>query len=152
MSEQYIEILKHFTYNVWIIIFVVLIAFLFVFLITIFLKKKKNKKIEKTDIAIWSFLVSLVIACGLIETVPVYMDIKGNDIEQIEYISAYYFKDYTDESASPHYTPITAELQNGSKIDLKAYVYFPNEMKNGTIIYARHSTIILEYTGDVVSE
>ncbi len=148
MVHDYIEILKTYLMSWWKLLLIPIIFFVILMLIGIL--KNKNKKSIYSNV----FLAVMFILLGLIKTVPVLLDISQNTTDVLEYKSAYYYNQaYFDDSYDIFAKQILVVKNDDTKIQLGDTTReFPFEMENGTIVFAEHSKIILDYTGYVIKE
>lgn len=153
MNETYVDLLTTYIYAVWKLILIPIAVFIAVMVIDLIKRKGKiikDKKISKVFL-VDVFLIVGVIVIGLIHTVPVQMDIKENSVEKVSFETAYYHnQSYMNGDSMLGLNPVLVELDDGTKLELGDSTFdFPFEVENGTIIYAKHSKIILEYSGKV---
>lgn len=152
MNLQYADILSGYIAFTWKILCIPIIVLLVIFIVCLIKNRHnlKSKKVVKgllTDV----FLLVCFLALGAVETVPAYLDIKENATAVVPYESAYYYNQSDDVNIFK--TPILVVLNDGTQMELgDASLDFPFETANGTITYAKHSKIILDYTGTVVHE
>lgn len=154
MNEAYVELLTSYMLAVWKLLLIPIAVFVVV-LVVDFVKRKwkivQNGKISKVFL-VDSFLIIGIVVMGLVHTVPVKMDINKNAIENVSFETAYFYnQSYLNEDVLLGYNPILFELEDGTKLELGDTTFdFPFEVENGTVVYAKHSRIILEYSGTVV--
>lgn len=154
MNEAYVELLTSYMLAVWKLLLIPIAVFVVV-LVVDFVKRKwkivQNGKISKVFL-VDSFLIIGIVVIGFVHTVPVKMDINKNAIENVSFETAYFYnQSYLNEDVLLGYNPILFELGDGTKLELGDTTFdFPFEVENGTVVYAKHSRIILEYSGTVV--
>lgn len=146
MSGTYLEILNDYTFKRWIL--VIITMFVTAVIGAIWFKYTKTNK--KVVLLVTLLLIPGFALANVIDLIPVKSDIRNNAVEQVEFSSAY----YEPESGGLSYvtTDIRVKPTKGKSFVLKDSQKFPYEMKNGTIIYASRSKIILKYSGTVVRE
>ena len=147
MPPEYLDILMEYLFFVWTILLIPIAVIIIAMIISL---AKRKWKFNKT--VIWEgVLLVLIIILGVAYTAPVAIDTSQNSIEVAQYSYAYYYNQ--DESNGLFHRSILVETDNGTKVYLNdTKDNFPFEIENGTIIYAKHSKIILEYTGTVINQ
>ena len=147
MPPKYLDILTEYLFFVWTILLIPIAIIIIAMIISL---AKRKWKFNKT--VIWEgILLVLIIILGVAYTAPVAIDASQNSIEVAQYSYAYYYNQ--DESNGLFHRSILVETDNGTKVYLNdTKDNFPFEIENGTIIYAKHSKIILEYTGTVINQ
>ena len=147
MPPEYLDILMEYLFFVWTILLIPITVIIIALIISL---AKRKWKFNKT--VIWEgILLVLIIILGVAYTAPVAIDASQNSIEVAQYSYAYYYNQ--DESNGLFHRSILVETDNGTKVYLNdTKDNFPFEIENGTIIYAKHSKIILEYTGTVINQ
>ena len=147
MPPEYLDILMEYLFFVWTILLIPIAVIIIAMIISL---AKRKWKFNKT--VIWEgILLVLIIIIGVAYTAPVAIDASQNSIEVAQYSYAYYYNQ--DESNGLFHRSILVETDNGTKVYLNdTKDNFPFEIENGTIIYAKHSKIILEYTGTVINQ
>ena len=147
MPPEYLDILMEYLFFVWTILLIPIAVIIIALIISL---AKRKWKFNKT--VIWEgILLVLIIIIGVAYTAPVAIDASQNSIEIAQYSYAYYYNQ--DESNGLFHRSILVETDNGTKVYLNdTKDNFPFEIENGTIIYAKHSKIILEYTGTVINQ
>ena len=156
MEQEYLEILKDYLFTTWKILIVPILVIIIIMIITlaknnwkIICKRKYNKSIILEFV-----LVLLILISGTIYTIPVIFDITQNSIKIEQYEYAYYYNQaYSEDNYGLFQQPILVVKKDNTKIQLNDTTYdFPFEIENGTIIYATHSKIILEYSGTIINQ
>ena len=149
MNEQYLNTLTDYLKLEckW---FIIILGILLLYaVVKIIISKKKGRKLNIKSSLLFAILVFFVIVLELINIIPVSLDIKENSVESIEYSTAYVSNQ--DKPNSLWKVPILVEGSNGPMITLQnTSEDFPYATENGTIIYAKHSKIILEYSAKVI--
>ena len=147
MPPEYLDILMEYLFFVWTILLIPIAVIIIAMIISL---AKRKWKFNKT--VIWEgILLVLIIILGVAYTAPVAIDASQTSIEVAQYSYAYYYNQ--DESNGLFHRSILVETDNGTKVYLNdTKDNFPFEIENGTIIYAKHSKIILEYTGTVINQ
>ena len=156
MGQEYLIILNDYLQFMWKLLCIPIIAMIVIIVFSLAKRKwklKQNGKLDKViicELAI-AFLISI---CGVIYTIPVLIDIDQNSITVESFKYAYYYNQaYTEDNYGLLQRPILVVKDDNSKIQLNDTTYhFPFEIENGTITYATHSRIILEYSGTVINQ
>lgn len=156
MELEYLLILKDYLGLIWSILSIPILIIIAIIIIGLAKRKWKIKNNRKYDKAFVfdMILVLLISLCGVIYTIPVLIDISRNSITTVSFEYAYYYNQaYTEDNYGLLQRPIMVEKEDDSKIQLNDTTYhFPFEIENGTITYATHSRIILEYSGTVINQ
>lgn len=147
MNPEHLEILIEYLFFVWTILLVPIGILIIAIIISLVKRKGKFNKI-----VVWEGVVlALVLIMGIAYTAPVAIDVSQNSIETAQYSYAYYYNQ--DESNNLFYRSVLVKTDDETKLYLNDVKDdFPYEIENGTIIYAKHSKIILEYTGTVINQ
>lgn len=155
MIALYETILRDYIVSIWRFCLIPLTLVLVAFVAHI-IKNRKKLKSQKTRKGIFLnvFLLLGIVLIGAIHTVPAATDIRQNAVIVAQYKSAYYYnQSYLNDEAFLGRNPIMVVLSDGTHLELGDTSFdFPFEMENGTIIYAKHSKIILEYSGTIIHE
>ena len=154
MKNEYIEILNTYIFSIWKFLLFPIIIILSIAVFKFFCSKKKKIKNTIKDYLIIIFLFFGFITIGCIHTFPAIIDANQNSIENITFESAYYYnQSVLNDDAMLGTKPILVCKTDGTKIELQDSTFdFPFEIENGTIIYAKNSKIILEYSGNIINE
>lgn len=145
MNSEYKSILYEYFFQdslVFIVIFVISSIVLIVELM-----KKKRKKAILAELIIMAFAFSGI----LIVFIPVQLDISQNNIVQVNYSNGLFYNQSTNKDFSLA-TPYLFETNEDYNIELSVVDGIPDHLENGTIIYAEHSRVLLEYTGKEVND
>ena len=154
MKFEYYDLLNDYIFSIWKFLLIPIAVFVLILVADLIKRKGKitlNGKISKIFI-IDMFLIVGVIVIGLVHTVPVKMDINENAIEKVSFETAYFYnQSYLNDDALLGINPILFELEDGTKLELGDPTFdFPYEVENGTVVYAKHSRIILDYSGTII--
>lgn len=123
------------------IFYIVLFALCLIFVIVEFIKKKR-KKVIIAELIIMIFALAGVLTV----LIPVGLDISKNNIVQVNYSTGYLYTQSTHKSISLA-TPYLFETDSNYNIELSVVDGMPKKIKDGTIIYSKHSKVLLEYSG-----
>lgn len=153
MNETYVDLLTTYIFSVWKLLLIPIAVFVVVLVVDLIKRKGKivqNGKISKVFL-VDSFLIIGIVVIGLVHTVPVKMDINKNAIEKVSFETAYFYnQSYLNGDVLLGLNPILFELEDGTKLELGDPTFdFPFEVENGTVVYAKHSRIILDYSGTI---
>lgn len=152
MKAEYIAIFESFLRFFGIVYGVGLLIILVVLCITLYKNRKKVKK-ERLRAIRWEVLVLvLVLFLGAIESVPAIIDMRTGDICEVNYQRAYYH--LQEDEGSFMLRPINVRVEDKEE-EIRLYdthFDFPYDIRNGTIVYGKHSKIILAYTGKVIHQ
>ncbi len=77
--------------------------------------------------------------------IPIQLDINQNNTVQTNYSTGYLYTQSAHKSFSLA-TPYLFETDDYN-IELSVVNGMPKKVKNGTIIYSKHSRVLLEYSG-----
>lgn len=151
MNFDYYGLLKDYIISVWKLLLIPIAVFVVVLVVDLIKRKGKivqNGKISKVFL-VDSFLIIGIVVIGLVHTIPVKMDINENSVEKVTFETAYFYnQSYLNGDVLLGLNPILFELEDGTKLELGDPTFdFPFEVENGTVVYAKHSRIILEYSG-----
>jgi len=152
MENEFTEILQSYIISMW-KLFLIPILIIVIAAIVKFVKNKKSQRSIKDYLLIiflfWGFIV-----CGCAHTVPAMIDLKQESVETTDFESAYYYnQSVINDNAMLGLKPILVCRTDGTEIELQDSTFdFPFEVEDGTITYAKHSKIILEYSGTVINE
>lgn len=154
MKFEYYDLLNDYIISIWKFLLIPIAVFVVILVVDLIKRKGKivlNGKISKVFI-IDMFLIVGVIVIGLVHTLPVKMDINENAIEKVSFETAYFYnQSYLNDDALLGINPILFELEDGTKLELGDTTFdFPYEVENGTVVYAKHSRIILDYSGTII--
>lgn len=150
MNFEYYDLLKDYIISIWKLLLIPIAVFVIMLVVDLIKRKGKivqNGKISKVFL-VDSFLIIGIVVIGLVHTVPVKMDINENAVEKASFETAYYYnQSYLNDDAMLGLKPVLFELEDGTKLELGDPTFdFPYEVENGTVVYAKHSRIILEYS------
>lgn len=149
MNVEYSEILSAHISAIWKLLSLPIVISL-VISIVFFAKNAKGFK-KFTNCIIF---VLGIIVIGLVNTIPAFMDLRNNSTETITFKTAYYYnQSYLNDEAWLGLRPILIIKSDGTQIECQdSNLDFPYEIKDGKITYAKHSKIILDYSGTVIHE
>lgn len=153
MNFDYYDLLNYYIISIWKFLLIPIAVFVVILVADLIKRKGKivqNGKISKVFI-IDMFLIVGVIVIGLVHTVPVKIDINESAIEKVSFETAYFYnQSYLNGDVLLGLNPILFELEDGTKLELGDPTFdFPFEVENGTVVYAKHSRIIIDYIGTI---
>lgn len=153
MKTEYIELLNSYVFSIWrfLLLPIVLIVIL---TIIIFIKKRHSNKTFYKSFIICMFVFCGLITIGCVNTIPAIIDINSDKVITAEFKTAYYYnQSYLNDQSMLGLNPILVVKPDGTQIECQDLTFkFPYEVNDGVIIYAPHSRIILDYSGEVIKE
>lgn len=148
MNSEYKSILYEYFFQQNLIFILIFVISSIVLIVELIKKKRKKVILEELILPVFAFIGILT---GLIS---VQLDISQNNIVQVSYYEGYYYNNgnqYTTDDFT-FATPYYFKTNVGYNIELSVVDDIPGHLKNGTIIYAEHSRVLLEYTGKEVND
>ena len=142
MLSEYIEILNRYLLHCWIFCSVPILICAILISVEI-----KRKTINKTSLIV-IFIGIVFLSVGLWHTIDVKLDIIQNSVVSVDFNNSKYYADTTDSSGDffTFAQTVTVQSVDGNVVDLICREdIFPYDAKEGQIIYAEHTKMILEY-------
>ena len=136
-------------YSAYLIAFAVAFIGCVIFTIITHYRKKRNNWIKiEILLMLMCFFGTAVTSYDVIRDVNC---IKNGDIETAYFTEAGFDAKGSDEGDLLA-SPVVAKLQNGEELFLKDVSGFPEEVRNGTVTYLEKSSLILDYTGEIIKK